>query len=213
MGTYQQNKLYKMGTNIVIRNQNGSVLGMKLLTYLHLHNLTIVEFAYRAQIKSRTSVYRYLTGQRKPTASVMMRIIEATQGQVGPEDFTEIEGDQEKLRTDIKNLKRSRASMEDHFGVRCLVAKEWDKAAVDKYLKSQKSNDNFSYPIWYALQILSERASQLQNDQFMLDGNKCGAAKIVEAANVMLSTQGKTKIAYPGVNTINRGESISMKLQ
>lgn len=50
-------------------------------------NIGDAEFARLIGVGSRMAVLRYRRGERIPRPDVMRRIVEVTQGQVGPADF------------------------------------------------------------------------------------------------------------------------------
>lgn len=59
---------------------------MKLADYLILHAITPTEFAKRIG-KPQPTVSRYVNGERIPEPEMMALIVEATKGQVTPNDF------------------------------------------------------------------------------------------------------------------------------
>lgn len=59
---------------------------MRLDTYLDQEDLSPVDFASRLGV-SRITVDRYLSGKRLPRREVMVSIVKATKGEVGPVDF------------------------------------------------------------------------------------------------------------------------------
>jgi len=59
---------------------------MKLPDYLSTNSLSPAKFA-RLSGLSKTAVTRYLNGERKPDIVSLHKIIQATDGEVGLEDF------------------------------------------------------------------------------------------------------------------------------
>lgn len=59
---------------------------MTLSEYLRQHDLTAASFAERIGVATMT-VCRYAKGQRIPRRAIMARIVAATGGAVGPQDF------------------------------------------------------------------------------------------------------------------------------
>jgi transcriptional regulator with XRE-family HTH domain len=61
-------------------------MSMTLSEYLQVERLKPSEFANRIRVRKRT-VNRYLTGDRIPRRSIMMRIIKVTGGRVTADSF------------------------------------------------------------------------------------------------------------------------------
>ena len=59
---------------------------MDMRTYLDKEKISLAAFS-RAINVSAASMYRYLAGDRIPHRAVMERIVQATHGQVQPNDF------------------------------------------------------------------------------------------------------------------------------
>ena len=59
---------------------------MTLKAYLSEKGLTYAAFALRIGVTT-TAAWRYAAGVRVPRPAVMRRIVEATDGEVGPADF------------------------------------------------------------------------------------------------------------------------------
>jgi hypothetical protein len=62
----------------------------KLKDYLERHSLTLTAFAQRIDAPV-SSVHRYVTGESIPAREIMIRIVEATAGEVTANDFYGIE--------------------------------------------------------------------------------------------------------------------------
>jgi transcriptional regulator with XRE-family HTH domain len=61
---------------------------MQLGTYLEGHQISKPDFAETIKVTVQ-AVHRYVSGERTPNLVVMQRIINATNGSVGPSDFFE----------------------------------------------------------------------------------------------------------------------------
>ena len=59
---------------------------MNILDYINQQSMTFTEFANLIKVTD-VSVSRYARGLRYPRPAVMRRIVKATAGQVGPQDF------------------------------------------------------------------------------------------------------------------------------
>lgn len=60
---------------------------MDLKTYLKRKKITPSEFGRMLGLKSRASVPRYISGERKPDADIMAKIKEITKGAVTADSF------------------------------------------------------------------------------------------------------------------------------
>lgn len=184
---------------------------MKLIDYLHRNNITIKQFAGIAGIKSRTTIYRYVHGQRRPKAELLLRISKATGGEVAASDFAD--GlDCGELNEELRILKREEKALHENFGVRCITSRQWDKTNVADYLAASKTNDNLSYPLWYALQVLEGRVVVENESKFFLDNKPVPATAIIKAANQVLLSSGRSQIAYPGVNPLYLSNAPTMRI-
>lgn len=67
---------------------------MTLLQYLSEHGLTYEAFGAMIGVTTPTA-WRYANGKRNPSLAVMRRIVEATGGAVGPNDFLNQNADSE----------------------------------------------------------------------------------------------------------------------
>ena len=59
---------------------------MTLAEYLRQHDLNATQFAAQIGV-SISAAWRYAEGKRRPGTAIMLRIVEATDGAVGPADF------------------------------------------------------------------------------------------------------------------------------
>lgn len=60
---------------------------MNLETYLKRKKITPAEFGRQLGLKSRASVIRYISGERKPADDIMAKIKEITNGKVTADSF------------------------------------------------------------------------------------------------------------------------------
>ena len=63
---------------------------MKLSDFMAARGLPDAEFARLIGVGSRMAVMRYRRGERIPRPEVMRRIVEVTNGAVGPADFYDL---------------------------------------------------------------------------------------------------------------------------
>ncbi|MDP0500858.1 MAG: hypothetical protein Q7P63_12245 [Verrucomicrobiota bacterium JB022] len=160
---------------------------MKLSEYLILNRIAPASFAKQVGLRSRTSIHRYLSGERFPNPEVMARITTSTGGTVTAEDFqyplpdNDNDADYPWSREWQEELRRC-----DHVFRQMLREKaEWD---------------TLSPPVRRAVNILGNRVQMdVSERHFRLDGRPAGARDIVRLANRFLSESGLETIKYPGV--------------
>lgn len=63
---------------------------MNLSDWLKLNKVSLTEFARRARIERVQAVWKYAHGHAIPSRPNMMKIFEATSGQVTPNDFYDL---------------------------------------------------------------------------------------------------------------------------
>ena len=67
--------------------QIGNYAFMRLGTYLERKKITPAEFGRLLGLKSRASVLRYISGERKPADDIMAKIKKVTKGAVTADSF------------------------------------------------------------------------------------------------------------------------------
>lgn len=60
---------------------------MQLKAYLAAKGITLGQFARLVGAKNARTIQRYVKGARTPSAAMMAKIVEQTEGQVMPNDF------------------------------------------------------------------------------------------------------------------------------
>lgn len=67
---------------------------MTLAKYLSSTGISVADFAHKVGAKSRATIYRYITddgtNRRRPNSKMMIAIMKATGGLVGPADFFDL---------------------------------------------------------------------------------------------------------------------------
>ncbi len=154
---------------------------MKLKHYLIMHQMTPAEFARQLGVTSRTTIHRYVNGERMPSPEMMRKIYDATNGEVTPNDF--YQWAQKPDSDDREPPWRVEPPEPDPF----------------RALEKITGKYGVSRPVAYALQVLGHRARVLPRGVFQLEGKRVDARAIVAAANVILDACHLPIIAYPGV--------------
>jgi transcriptional regulator with XRE-family HTH domain len=144
---------------------------MKLSEYLILHHLTPSSFAERVGLRSRTTIHRYIRGERYPSAEILKRIEVLTGGLVTARDF----GRNCHANDNFDHLPWARRQR-----------REWSDSMLEYWNRGRKQEgDTLSPPLRRAVLILGERV-QVDRAQrnFKLDGRPVGAREVVKAANL-----------------------------
>ncbi|MEO0630787.1 MAG: hypothetical protein AAFY46_08670 [Planctomycetota bacterium] len=155
-------------------------------------------------ITCRSTVQRYLMGERIPQPHIMVAITRATGGLVQLHDFTSDEPP------------RCARWVTRDGGTRRMVlpwSKDWPRDELDEPLcpptsgppqaDDRHADDDLdvSKPVDRALRALGSRARLTPKGHFLLDGRITDNRRIVKAANEVLLSTGQPPIAYPGVET------------
>ena len=162
---------------------------MKLADYLIKYDISPSAFARRARVRSRTTIHRYLKGQRRPSPEVILRIEKITKGEVTRKDFFQL---------------RCRNDSQDSLFPWSRFAEEYFRqidADFKNMLEEPPEGDLASPPLREALMILGSRVSYDKSQRnFWLDGRPSEPKQIVMQANRILTSIGKEPISYPLVN-------------
>lgn len=158
---------------------------MKLADFAFVNGLSVGILGRRLGIKNRSTLHRYLNGERVPEWKTMCRIMELTNDSVGPRDFLSPEPPacavvQEREDGSTRWVFPWSRSIDDA-----------DHDALDEQEPSE--------PLARALLILGSRANSVSDDRYLLDGSQTDIRGLVRAANRMLSQAGQQVILYPGV--------------
>lgn len=142
-------------------------------------------------VKSRTTVNRYLTGERTPAPSILTAIMELTDGAVTPADF------------ETSGPPACAIAIHSADGESRLVfpwSRGWaQEAAFQRMLAEPKEGDRLSEPLRLAMESLGPRAAFTRRGRFLLDGRASDARRIVAAANRVRAEQGRPPIRYPAM--------------
>ncbi len=179
----------------------GTIGFMKLSDYLQKHHITPAEFTRKIGAKGSATISRYLSGERTPNAKIMERIEQATSGLVSKRDF----GDQAKIERRVKYEKLmlhcdfspdfvQNANLQD-------LPDFWQDLGLKEW---RAANDNLSFPIWQAKQVLQARLEIAPNQDLILDNCRRDIKSVIGAANQILAMLGKNLIYYPGINPLYR---------
>jgi hypothetical protein len=147
---------------------------MELTHYLSLNNISTTVFAKQLGISSRMTLYRYSTGMRFPSASVLAQIVELTNGLVTAADFTP--------RSTVAKPRKKRC------------------AANDALPENPK---DLSSVVQTALDELGDRARYQAPNQFWLDNRPVALPQMIASANLIRQEKGVEPLRYPLINPIH----------
>ncbi|MEM9167422.1 MAG: helix-turn-helix transcriptional regulator [Planctomycetota bacterium] len=165
---------------------------MKLADWLHARSMTPEQLRRMLGVKQRSTVMRYLTGDRTPSLELIQLILEITEEQVTLADFLDTSPPKcAEVVTDAKGDPKlvfpwSRGERQD--------------AAYESMLRRPREGDHLSDPVTRAMEVLKGRTRFTKRGMFLLDGRLSDARRVVAEANRVLEAKGEPPIPYPGVH-------------
>lgn len=174
---------------------------MKLADFMHAFSITPQQLRTMLGVKSRSTVLRYISGERLPTPDLMRRIEELSGGAVTLDDFIDPEppkcvrvvidrqGNEHTVYpwTVLETRPKRRVAANDNRPPRP---------------KAEKADDWPSPPLRRALDILGSRARLSTRGGFLLDGRLTDTRSVIRAANAVLRSRNQPPIVYPGVEPL-----------
>lgn len=162
---------------------------MKLEHYLEKHEISTDRFAEMINVSNRMTVYRYIKGKRIPRPEIMNRIIEATQGNVGAEDFFISGSINKKQKTPYNTVSEKNNiildSLDEEF------SEEYEINVIYKASKLNLTEHTVK-----ALNELGKRA-EYKNNKFYLDERPTTLKLIFYHANELRIRRGIIPLYYP----------------
>jgi len=165
---------------------------MKLADYLYENSTTPRLLQKRLGVSNRSTVWRWLTGERTPKPAMLGRIERLTEGQVTSEDFH-----------DPRPPRCSQIILDEHGIQRTVLP--WSPFWVDPRHRDAAPETRLSVPVLEAIRILDGRARFTPRGVFLLDGRAVDIKKVMEAASEKLDRLNQPLIPYPGVHPIPEG--------
>jgi transcriptional regulator with XRE-family HTH domain len=165
---------------------------MKLADFLFQTGMTTTQLRRALGLASRSTITRYLHGERVPTPQILQQIIELTGGRVQLRDFLSPGNPECATIITLPNGRRRLvfpwASRESELA-----------AANDVEIARAIEQDNLSEPLQRAVKALAGRAQRLPNGAWSLDGRPSDIRRVVLEANRRLREIGQPVIEYPGI--------------
>ena len=166
---------------------------MKLADWLYDNSMTPGQLRRMLNV-NRTTIHRYLNGQRTPTPERLQQIIEITQGVVTLADF---------LDPAPPECAITAPPSEEGDEPRTLLPWSPEYQTVRAELEQADLDGPVSSPLDRAMKLLGSRAVLTRRGTFLLDGKVSDPRRIVAAANRALKDNGEPPIPYPGVDPID----------
>ncbi|MEL6330387.1 MAG: helix-turn-helix transcriptional regulator [Planctomycetota bacterium] len=165
---------------------------MKLADWLHARGLTPEQLRRMLGVKNRSTVHRWLSGDRVPSRNWLRALETLTDSEVLKGDFL-----------DTSPPKCAVIVLDEHGEPRLVFP--WSRgddhhdAALEQVLSEPPAGSTLTDPITTALRILDGRARFTPRGVFLLDGRRTDARRVVAAANEVLRHRNLRQIPYPGV--------------
>lgn len=167
---------------------------MKLADWLHARSMAPEQLRRMLGVKQRSTVTRYLNGERLPSPKLIQKIYEISGGEVMLADFL-----------DTSPPKCAEVVIDEHGDPKLVFP--WSRgsamdSAYQTMMRQPKEGETLSNPVTRALEVLGDRAKFTKRGVFLLDGKVSDAKRVVAEANRVLQAEGHDPIAYPGVKRI-----------
>jgi hypothetical protein len=78
----------------------------------------------------------------------------------------------------------------------------YDRDFYMQFLERSAANENITFPLWQASQVLKERLAIHSNGEMRLDGIVSTSVQVIAAANKALAAFGQPLIFYPCIHPI-----------
>lgn len=162
---------------------------MKLADWLHAQaGMTPSALQGLLGIKCRSTLHRYLTGERRPRKKTMERIKKLTRGKVAETDF-----DGKPPKCAVLVAVNGKTTVILPFSSRDARL----DLAYRQSLNEPIEGDDLSTQAKRAILILGGRARYFGRDQFLLDGRPSDLRRVIRAANEILVERWLPPIEYP----------------
>lgn len=191
----------------------GYTIPMKLADYLDQNDLTPGELRRMLGVRSRSTVMRYLSGERRPSPEIMEKIHALTRGAVSPMDFDD-PAPPRCARIVMGPDGRPRymlpwSSMQTAGPV---PANDRERSGEGTSRPPQRRHTRIadgkdpeawpSLPLREAMGVLGPRVMLARRGGFLLDGRLTDSRGVVAAANRVLRERDRPTIPYPGVEPL-----------
>lgn len=192
------------------------MIDMKLADYLDQNDLTPGELRRLLGVKSRSTVMRYLSGERQPAPRIMEKIRELTGGTVTPMDFADpapprcarivmgANGEPRLMLPWTSAQPRRRHANDEHGRSGPRYSFPMHRRLPRCYATTSQADPSGwpSPPLGEAIWVLGARVKVSKRGGFLLDGRLTDSRGVVAAANASLRARDLPTIPYPGVEPL-----------
>jgi len=193
---------------------------MKLADYMYQTGMTPGQLRVMLEVKSRSTVLRYISGERVPNGTVMGKIKELSGGRVTLRDFLDDtppkcirvvidrHGEEHAVYpwTNIERRHRFPANDNHPPDSSGSVDGIGEVILPPTHLPRPSSNELSdpwpSRPLKMAIDELGSRVKPSKRRDFLLDGRLVDARRVVAEANRSRQERGLPPIPYPGVERL-----------
>ena len=162
---------------------------MKLADWLFESNVAPEQLRRMLGVRSRTTIHRYLTGERTPRSRVILKISEITCGRVQLADF-------------LDEVPPRCATVVQIEGRTKLVFPWTERGGRIEAAERAAGRDPETWPsppLAAAIETLGTRVRVTRSGRFLLDGRISDARRVVREANAIRSELGQPEVDYPVV--------------
>jgi transcriptional regulator with XRE-family HTH domain len=165
--------------------------GMKLADFLFESGMSTTQLRRALGVRCRSTISRYLHGDRVPKPATLQRIIELTGGKVQLQDF--LRGGNPNCAT-IITLPSGRKKLVFPWANR-----ESDLEAAEAVeVRRVANDDDASPPLKAAVAVIADRVRR-RGGRWFMDGRPVDPARLIREANRILEARREPLIFYPGV--------------
>lgn len=177
---------------------------MKLADFMQKHSITPQQLRTMLGVKSRSTVLRYVNGERLPSPELMLRIEELTGGAVTLADFL----DPDPPRCVRVVIDRHGREQTIYPWSVLETRPKPRRPANDNRPARRRASTTDPHDVWpspplqRAIDLLGPRVRHAKRGGFLLDGRIADTKRVMTSANELLKARGEKPIPYPGVEPI-----------
>jgi len=169
---------------------------MKLADWLYDYCMTPQVLRKRLRVTHRSTVHKWIYGDRVPRPEYILKIEALSGGQVTLADF--LDPTPPKCAT-VVTLANGKTKW-------VLPWSRTTEEELESIHEPEIDHDEVSPPLRRALATLGHRALELSYGIYRVDGRPTDTAGMVRAANQTLHRNGQEQISFPGVKKIGGGD-------
>jgi hypothetical protein len=167
---------------------------MKLADYLFRSGMSTTQLRRALGVSCRSTITRYLNGERIPRHDVMQRIIDLSGGKVQLHDF--LRGGNPECATVITAVD-GRQRLVFPWSTR-----RDDLDAAEELEQRRTANDNLQPAVLRSASSVLRGRAVVHRNAWHLDGRPADAKRVVRAANLVLRANGRPVLHYPGLEEV-----------